>query len=166
LQEFLARILTESGAEDVHVIAHSMGNRALIRAARELERAGLPSFGHIILAAPDVDRGVFLNLASAYPNVSRRTTLYVSGKDKALGFSGWLAGFTRAGYFPPVTVLSGIDTVRVQDVDLTILGHSYYAEAREVLLDMQVLLTEDKDPANRPPLEAQPSASAPEYWSF
>ena len=79
---FLSDFVTRSGAARVHVIAHSMGNRGLLRAVNRIVtgaalRTGKP-FGQIILAAPDVDAAAFQGLSAAYRDVAERTTLYVS----------------------------------------------------------------------------------------
>jgi esterase/lipase superfamily enzyme len=95
-------------------------------------------FGQIFLAAPDVDARYFKMVASVYPQVSDRTTLYVSARDKALGASKFLHDNTRAGHIPPITVVPGIDTVVGTDISLDFLGHGYFAEAFNVLYDMYI----------------------------
>jgi esterase/lipase superfamily enzyme len=153
IREFLLDFYHKSGAERVHIIAHSMGNRGLLRAMERIvgmsESIGQVKFGQIFLAAPDVDAQVFRTLAGAYARLSERTTLYASEKDKALAMSENLHDYDRAGFIPPITVIDGIDTVAVSEIDLTILGHGYYAEARDVLHDMHNLLTHDEPPGNR-----------------
>lgn len=101
-----------------------MGNRALLRVADSLRAAGggIP-FGQIILAAPDVDRDTFKNPANAYTLLSERTTLYTSSKDRALLGSVIIHQGARAGFYPPVMLVDGIDTVKVSNVDVTALGH-------------------------------------------
>ncbi len=47
---------------------------------------------------------------------------------------------------PPTLVLPGIDTINVTNVDLTMLGHGYVAEARDVLTDMHALITRGAPP--------------------
>lgn len=150
LTEFLTRFAAQAGAARVDVIAHSMGNRGLLRsiiaAAGENPRL---RFGQIILAAPDVDADTFRNLASVYPRVSQRTTLYVSDKDKALWLSKFGHGYDRAGYKPPTMVLPDIDTIEVSQLDVDFLGHSYYGEAEGVLYDMHELIWTGRPPAQR-----------------
>jgi esterase/lipase superfamily enzyme len=153
IAEFLASFASKSGASQVHVIAHSMGNRGLLRAIHRIlgqaQQASNVQFGQIVLAAPDVDTDLFLKLADGYPKISERTTLYICDKDKALMGSGILHDFPRAGFTPPVTVAAGIDTVEVSNVDLTWLGHGFVAESREVLHDMHELLTHNAPPWKR-----------------
>ena len=84
---FLTDLAASPDVERVHVIAHSMGNRGLLRAVQRIvgraEEAASVPFGHVVLAAPDVDARVFGDLAALYPRVARRTTLYASSKDRA-----------------------------------------------------------------------------------
>ncbi len=81
--------------------------------------------------------------------ISERKTLYVSEKDNAVEASSWLHQYPRAGFTPPVTTVYGIDTIEVKNIDLTILGHSYFAEAEAVLYDMHSLLSNNLPPEQR-----------------
>jgi esterase/lipase superfamily enzyme len=153
ITEFLLNLVQKSGANKVHIIAHSMGNRGLLRAMDKiLEKVQTEvdiKFGQIFLAAPDVDPDLFQELAKAYQQLSERTTLYVSAKDKALATSGILHDHPRVGFFPPITVVEGIDTVEVSNIDLTFLGHGYFADARDLLVDIHNLLRYNSSPDNR-----------------
>ena len=75
--------------------------------------------------------------------------MYVSSNDLALNSSGIIHAHPRAGYTPPVTVVHGIDTIEVSEIDLTFLGHGYVAEAREVLTDMHALMSSNQSPDSR-----------------
>src|ERR1019366_1233009 len=65
ITDFLVDFSRNCGAEKVHGIAHSMGNRGLLRALQRIaanaETRGKVKFGQVFLAAPDVDRDLFLN---------------------------------------------------------------------------------------------------------
>ena len=65
LKEFLNLVSRESGAKTVSIIAHSMGNQLLLPVLRDLKNAAPPgvAISQVILAAPDVDRDRFENLA-------------------------------------------------------------------------------------------------------
>lgn len=150
---FLEQFVVNSGARRLHLIAHSMGNRGLLRAvdriaAKATQSTGKP-FGQIILAAPDVDRRTFGMLAQAYPKVGIRTTLYVSAKDLAVRSSRVVHAADRVGFAPPVTRQPGIDTVSVSKVDLSFLGHGYFAGCRTVLTDIHQLITSELAPEQR-----------------
>jgi esterase/lipase superfamily enzyme len=131
----------------------------LLRAAKRTGKL----FDQIILAAPDVDADTFRQLCKAYARVSRRTTLYVSSRDKAVEAARWLHDFARAGLLPPIMVAPGIDTVNVTNADITLLGHGYVAEARGVLSDMHSLLRFGA-PAKRFGLQKQTSGDGKTYW--
>ncbi|MBK9240536.1 MAG: alpha/beta hydrolase [Acidobacteria bacterium] len=94
IADYLTRVARDSSAKKVHIIAHSMGNRALLRAVNRIaSTAGTASgvrFSQIVIAAADVDTGLFENLSAAYALVSERTTMYVCPRDVALGLSRFL----------------------------------------------------------------------------
>lgn len=153
IADFLVKVTALADRGKVHLIAHSMGNRGLLRAMhRATTQAALRSgtrFGQIFLAAPDVDAKLFRQLASVYPQVSERTTLYVADQDKAIAAMAWLSEGERAGGTPPVLVMPGIDTVRVRGTSLFRLGHSYVAEEFDVLRDISAQLHWKEPPAQR-----------------
>jgi esterase/lipase superfamily enzyme len=157
ITKFIVDFAQQSGATKVHLIAHSMGNRGLLRSlqriAADAELRSKVRFGQIFLAAPDVDRGLFLQLAHLYPEFSQRTTLYESSSDRAVYLSKQLHAAPRAGYFLPYTVAPGIDTVAVPNFNLDLLGHSYFAEAEGVLHDMYDLIRADTPPRSRQRIE-------------
>ena len=169
IEEFILNLVERTNAERVHLIVHSMGNRAVLRALNSIAgkistQQKLP-FSQIILAAPDIDATVFKNLAAAYPKVSDRTTLYVSKQDRALKASGALHKFQRAGITPPITIVPGLDTVEVTGLDLSFLGHGYFANARAVLTDIHRLFQDNAPPGKRFGLYQIPNGGVP-YWQF
>ena len=153
ITDFLVEFTENCGAEKVHIIAHSMGNRGLLRALQRIsanaETRGKLKFGQVFLAAPDVDRDLFLDLASLYPEHAERTTLYASDADRAVHLSSKLHDAPRAGYFMPYTVAPGVDTVAVPDFDIDLLGHSYFAQAEALLHDIHDLMRHNEAPAKR-----------------
>lgn len=134
------------------------------RIVQETANSRRVPFGQIFLAAPDVDSDVFRQLAGAYTRAAKRTTLYVSSRDRALAASGIVHDYPRAGYNPPLTILSGIDTVEVSNIDLTFLGHGYYADARDFLHDIHALMLNDEMPIKRMGLQAAKTDEGEEYW--
>ena len=168
IAQFLLDFTRQSGAEAVHVIAHSMGNRGLLRAMQRIvhevgEDTGVP-FGQIVLAAPDEDQEVFAELSAAYRRLARRTTLYVSARDRAVASSTLVHDAPRVGFTPPVTVVPGIDTVEVTNVDVSLLGHGYFAEARDLLHDIHDLLVQGAPPERRFGLRTTATADGRRYW--
>lgn len=169
LSEFLREVAERSGARRIHLIAHSMGNRALTQAIKELsetlpKRKSGPVFGQVILAAPDVDADTFLQIASAVSSLSERTTIYSSDHDQALGFSKSLHAYLRLGQAP--MVIPGIDSVDVSSIDHSLLGHGYYGENPTVLGDFLSLLLKDLPPNSRSHLEEVKVADGAYYWKM
>lgn len=148
ITDFLVDLSAHCGAQKVHIIAHSMGNRGLLRALQRIaanaQTRGQVKFGQIFLAAPDVDRDLFLNLAALYAEHGERTTLYSSDGDLPVHVSAKLHDAARAGYFEPYTVAPGIDTIAVPDFDLDLLGHAYFAQAESLLYHMRDLVLNGK----------------------
>jgi esterase/lipase superfamily enzyme len=169
IRDFLVDFAQRSGVSAVHIVAHSMGNRGLLRAMDAIAKTAASAtpvrFGQIILAAPDVDAQLFTNLAAGYTQISTRATLYVTTNDKAIGLSRHLHRFHRAGLAPPVAVVPGIDTIDASQVNLGLLGHSYAAEMRAVLADMHLLIQSDTAPDKRFGLRRALGGAAP-YWEF
>lgn len=151
LAEFLIGIRDQIQAKDVHVIAHSMGNRALLRVVSSATEAAEgktgKKFSQIFLAAPDIDLDVFNRLAGAYHNAAERTTLYVSKKDRAVSFSegSLIHRYPRVGAPPPYAQVESLDTVEVEGPrGLLEFGHAFFAEYGPVLDDMYSLIIKNE----------------------
>ena len=155
LAAFLDELVAKSGASKIHIIAHSMGNRALVNAMTRLPSATRTRFSQVLLTAPDIDADTFVELADAVKRNSERTTLYVSANDWALAASRKLQTYTRAGDTSQrVVVVPGIDTVDVSAIDTNLIGHSYYGDNRSVISDMVLVLTQGLPPMLRPRIKA------------
>jgi len=166
IEDFLVKFANQSGASIVHVIAHSMGNRGLLRAVSSIQqRAERRIFGQIILAAADVATDLFLQFHAAYLKSAIRTTLYVSESDLAVEASRFIHGRPRVGLVPPLFFASGIDTINVTGVNLSLLGHGYVANTRPVLADIQRLLREDTHPDDRG-LRQRKNEAGHMYWEI
>src|SRR6266436_1756434 len=87
LVEFAQNCKAGDTTPKLHLIAHSMGNRGFLRALQRIaasaELRGKVHFNQIILAAPDVDRDLFLSLAALYRAHADGVTLYASPRDLA-----------------------------------------------------------------------------------
>ncbi len=167
ITQFLVDFTAHCGAEKVHLIAHSMGNRGLLRSlqrvAADASTRGKVKFGQVFLAAPDVDRDLFLDLARLYPEHAERTTLYASDGDLAVHLSAKLHDAPRAGYYIPYTVAPGLDTVAVPDFDIDRLGHGYFAQAEALLHDIYDLIRHGQPPAKRQRIVAM-SHEGTSFW--
>jgi esterase/lipase superfamily enzyme len=135
-------------AGTLHLIAHSMGNRALARALADMTKIQpAVKLNQIFLAAPDIDAGVFRQLASGVIASGRRATLYASSNDVPLAISQQFHGYPRAGEGGDnIVVISGMDTVDASHVPSGFFGHSYYAGTRTVLNDMYEVVKHGEPP--------------------
>ncbi len=153
ITDFLVEFSANCGADKIHVIAHSMGNRGFLRALQRIAAnattKGKVKFGQIFLAAPDIDRDLFLDLARLYAEHAERTTLYASRGDWPVWISDKFHDAPRAGYFTPYTVTPGVDTIAVPDFDVDLLGHSYFAQAEALLHDIFDLMRNNQNPGQR-----------------
>lgn len=170
LKEFLTTIAQRCGARSVHLIAHSMGNRALTSALQTLayeQKDSPPMFREVILTAPDIDADVFRrDIAPAIIKTAGRVTLYASSNDEALAMSKKVHGYPRAGESgAQLVVIPGIDTIDVSSVDTSLLGHSYYGSNGTVLSDLLDLLNGSKPPQQRRWLRPMQLGTLL-YWAF
>ena len=164
-QKFLGLIFERIGAERIHVIAHSMGNRLVCEAVKALsyDPANRIKLNHLVLAAPDIDADTFRELALSLENVSGRITLYESSKDKALMASKRLHGNTRAG--EPFLIVPGVDAIDASAVDTNFLGHSYFSDSYPLLSDIHSILFRDDPPGARFGLQEMLHADG-KYFAF
>lgn len=141
-KHFLEDVANNTGASVVHVVAHSMGNRAALPALSQLAGdthfPNFAKFSTIVFAAPDVDRDVFVNAIAQIRKPQTKITLYVSQHDQALNASHFLFHKElRAGEGGSHTiVLPGMDTVDVSQISADALGHSYYGNNSNVVRDL------------------------------
>jgi esterase/lipase superfamily enzyme len=170
LRRFLEDFVTRTMAQNIYLIAHSMGNRALVRAFSAL-LADKPTlrqhFREVILTAPDIDAEVFKrDIAPQIVSNPPFVTLYASSEDKALLASKKFHGYPRAGDAGDRLVLvSGIDTIDATGVDTSFVKHSYFAEARSILGDLFSLVRDGKRPDYRFGLERVDTVAG-RYWKF
>lgn len=174
LSLFLEDLVTKSGAETVHVVAHSMGNRALTDALELMalrmgvQEGDTPVLGQVLFAAPDVDAGLFKEMVPTIRPLAKRLTLYASDEDWALVASRKLHGNAlRAGIGGDHTLTSPV----VDSVDMSVLGedmlaHSYFADDSSALADMITLFWRNSDPQDRCGLVEDRDAGDVPVWRY
>jgi esterase/lipase superfamily enzyme len=155
MAEFLETVVALSGAQRLHLIAHSMGNRALIEALQTYLAKRAPEnrqhiFGQIVFTAPDVDRDYFSDAIQSLAGSAERVTLYASDNDYALRTSQFVHGAPRAGTAGEVIVkLAGLDSIDMSSVPADALGHSYFAANSGAIYDIFRLLWRGDPPPQR-----------------
>jgi esterase/lipase superfamily enzyme len=169
---FLDDVVAQSGAERIHLIAHSMGNRALIEALRTFLDKRVPAqrehiFGQIVFTAPDVDRDYFIDTVNSMRNSAARITLYASDKDRALESSQIINGAPRAG-MAGINIISlpGLDTIDMSAVPADMLGHTYFASNSGAIYDLFRLLWRGDPPPKRCGMSDRKAGGALSVWLF
>lgn len=169
LSTFLSQIAQETGATRVHVIAHSMGNQATIRALDKIavnNGQARAIFDQVVLCSPDVDPAEFERIAARIQTTAKRTTLYASANDRALFISRYLNNGIRLGDATSgVVTVQGLESVDASKVttDLFSLNHTFFSSVPSVMGDLRTVLTSPALPSQRGLLEVR-SAQRPTPW--
>ena len=154
LVTFLQEVIKNKGNAKIHILAHSMGTRALANALKDISYIyDTPQFKNIILAAPDIDSEVFES--NLYPKIIKTTekiTIYASSNDKALEVSHSLHDGKRLGEGGEnISVFKDIVTIDASGVDTSFmgLGHSYFAQKELLVNDLRALVHKSLPPQRR-----------------
>lgn len=175
LAGFLEDVVARSGAKRVHLIAHSMGNRAmtdaleLIGAKRQAQNNVSSIFDQVIFAAPDVDAGLFAEMVRTIRPLAKRLTLYASRNDWALKVSRKLHGDAqRAGQGGDETlVVPEVDSIDMSELGDDMLAHGYFADDSSALVDLASLFWRNASPTHRCGLEEIKAArSGGVFWRY
>ena len=185
LASFMRTLLNETGLEKIHLICHSMGCNAAIRALDALEeiepgdtyatvKGGVPAaIGEVLFAAPDVDGEIFANFAANLADMGVDMTLYASGKDKALLASQHLFfRYPRAGFIPPdgePSLVPGLETIDITALALDWLSpeHSDFADEAVLMGDIGLLLrTGMRPPDDRFGYRTMRDANGRVFWRY
>ncbi|MGD9966633.1 MAG: alpha/beta hydrolase [Hyphomonadaceae bacterium] len=169
----LARLLRDVVAQErvrrVYVVAHSMGNRLLIRALDEVRQETPRSgravvFDEIVFASPDVRRREFETVIPRVRHLATRMTLYASNRDRALRVSTFLHFFDlrpRVGIADPPMDMEETETVVTTDVSSGSFGHDdFSSNARD---DLRGVVWQSQQPSRRCVLA---NAGSPRVWEF
>ncbi len=180
-EQLLLDLHARTQCRRVHVIAHSMGNRALLQAIERIdsqrlagsnstpENAAEPKLiDSLVMAAPDVDLAEFTSrYVQPLRSVSQRTTLYFSDSDRALLLSAQLHGAPRLGLLRDhLQAFAGIESVYVGAQASLTLGHSYYGDDPAVIEDLKTLLRDGQPAAKRELLSSATNANGDSFWKI
>ncbi len=163
---FLTDVADRTGAERVHLVAHSMGNRVLERALDVMAARAPnqpPVFHEIVFAAADVGVDEFEATWPRIRGLGRRFTLYASQRDRALQISQQVNRMQRVGDARTIVVREGLQTVDTTAATGGLLGHDDFAGG--ALADFRAVMWLSLAPEKRCVLE-QEQAPAGLYWAF
>lgn len=176
----LKRVLAESGARRVHLVAHSMGNRVTTEALKvlALEKPDYPTpVREVVFAAPDIDRHTFQEFVTAFNSAVAdfeaprmpRLTLYACGVDSALDLSRRVHRLNRAGDSRKgIVVALPMDTIEVAPRVIRreshdSIGHSYFCSNSVVITDLVGVVLNGQTPTERAGLSPKTTRGGP-YW--
>jgi esterase/lipase superfamily enzyme len=159
----LLALLSGGPWSNVHLLAHSMGNRVLTLALADHRPASFKP-GEAAFVAADVYVPLFRQkLPRLLDAAGGRMTLYASRNDRALWISSLLHAAERIGHIRNggPFVAQGVETIDATPVDTSFLGHSYFSDRVSVLDDLGTLLRERRRARERLGLD-KPGG----YWAF
>ncbi|QLP98241.1 MAG: alpha/beta fold hydrolase [Rhodoblastus sp.] len=137
----------------VHVLAHSMGTWLAMETLRQIAISGDPTLGghlgEVMLAAPDLDLGVFQQQMARLPGA--RVSVFSTTNDRALGLSSTLSGRSRLGAvdLKDATVRQALEGMGVKVCDITdqasgVIRHGAFAETPQVVRSIGARLAEPR----------------------
>ncbi len=168
LKQFLLDLAECPAVGKVHIISHSRGTDVLTTALRELKIAldchegnnnrNRLKLGQVVLAAPDIDKQVFLQrfVAEDIFEIADNFTFYISAHDRALAVSSWLhGGAERLGLSRKVKTTPETNRLLGQfkniffviaDVKTDWISHDFFYNNAAVSSDLILLLGEERLP--------------------
>jgi esterase/lipase superfamily enzyme len=173
LRKLIEYVAVNSKAEKIHIVGYSAGTRVVVNAIAQLalqrsriDRETVLSqlrIGHVILIGSDFDRARFAALIDdGFLKVPEQISIYLSGRDKALGMSRWLFSRERLGQtweqqrLRPAVARFLRDHDEVEFIDVTDAedsdagnGHAYFRQSPWASSDMLMTLMYDLPPAER-----------------
>ena len=152
LLAFLEKVVAQTGATKIHLIAHSMGSVVLldmlemIKVKRDASHTSGAAFAEIILHSPDVAKERFSQVMAAVSNLRSGATLYAASNDRAIGLSRWIWG-ERVD----PTVFPGVETIDTTAAGSSFLGlnHDLYVTNPVIFNDMRYMLKQGKHPPDQ-----------------
>jgi esterase/lipase superfamily enzyme len=146
--EHTLRLLFASDADQINILAHSMGNWVTVEALRQIKISGqrLPTdkIGSVFLADADIDMDVFRSQMHRFGKPKKPFYVVVSKDDQALRFSSLIAGGrTRLGDDANVEELAALGATVIDLTDVKAndpSNHSKFAQLAEVAPQLTAVL--------------------------
>ena len=146
--EHTLRLVFASNAEEVNILAHSMGNWVTVEALRQIKisanKPPISKLGSVILAAPDIDIDVFKSQMRRFGKPRKPFFIIVSRDDKALRFSDFIAGGKqRLGAYTNDAELTALGAVVIDMTDVKAndpSNHAKFAQLAEIAPQMKQVL--------------------------
>jgi len=142
------RLLFASDADQINILAHSMGNWVTVEALRQIKISGqrlpIDKTGAVILADADIDMDVFKSQMRRFGKPKKPFYVVLSRDDKALQFSSMIAGGqSRLGDDANVQELAALGATVIDLTDLKSndsFNHDKFAEIANVAPQLMPVL--------------------------
>lgn len=164
LRQYLRHVTERLGLSALHIVAHSMGNRALLSVLEGwTSTPGTTPIHQVVLAAPDVDSRRMEQFGQVFDSYEQ-VTLYASRHDRAIAASRFAHRYPRAGDANPPLVMRYLSTVDVSAAgkDMFGLGHSYMANVSKVFRDLFYIVRHRHKPDQRAGIRKREEG----YWEL
>jgi esterase/lipase superfamily enzyme len=146
--EHTLRMVFASNANEVNILAHSMGNWVTVEALRQIKisanKPPVGKLGAVVLAAPDIDIDVFKAQMRRFGKPRKPFFIIVSRDDKALRFSDFIAGGKeRLGAYTNDAELTALGAVVIDMTDVKATdrsNHAKFAQLAEIAPEMRQVL--------------------------
>jgi esterase/lipase superfamily enzyme len=138
--EHTIRLIFASDADQVNILAHSMGNWVTGETMRQIKISGhlppMQKLGMIMLAAPDIDIDLFKSQMRSFGTVKKPFYVILAKNDRALWASSVIAGGEpRLGDDPDTAELAALGAVVIDLTDvkgLSATNHDKFALLAQV----------------------------------
>jgi esterase/lipase superfamily enzyme len=142
------RLAFASDAEQVNILAHSMGNWVTVEALRQIKISGglsqIGKLGNLVLAAPDIDIDVFKSQMQRFGKPRKPFYIVLSKDDQALRASSFIAGGQqRLGADGNTAELAALGAVVIDMTDVKATDsshHGKFAQLAEVAPQLGAVL--------------------------
>ena len=146
--EHTLRLVFASNADEINILAHSMGNWVTVEALRQIKisanKPPVRKLGAVVLAAPDIDIDVFKAQMRRFGKPRKPFFIIVSRDDKALRFSDFIAGGKeRLGAYTNDAELTALGAVVIDMTDVKGTdrsNHAKFAQLAEIAPEMRQVL--------------------------
>lgn len=173
-RSLLTTLADRTTAEHINIIGYSAGTRVVVNALDQLNllarfapgplKERYLRIGHVVLVGADADRDNFARMLSEnLLEIVESINIYVSDRDRALGFSNWLFGgqnrlgqaiesaMTSDGARDFVVNHPNLRLINVADAEDSeaASGHGYFRQSPWVSGDLLMTLRHDLSPGRR-----------------
>ncbi|MBY5838300.1 alpha/beta hydrolase (plasmid) [Rhizobium leguminosarum] len=162
------RLIFASDADQVNILAHSMGNWVTVEALRQIKISGklppMSKLGTVMLAAPDIDIDVFKSQMRSFGKPRKPFYIIVSKDDKALRASNFIAGGqARLGADENTAELAALGAIVIDMTDVKAndsANHGKFAELAELGPQLRSVLESGVSGTSASPGQAQEAAAS------